>query len=239
MPKHTAIMTERELEIGKMVRYLSSKTGGFANPKIVMIGGYALRHYIPFSRYSRDCDFVLREGLQAIQRIKPKDMTQETIERREGFSFMRWIKITEIGGKKVKTGVDFMQGQVVGREGDTCKIDEKFLANAKHVVLDIGGRCEVFVPDYPDLFLLKVISARRSDIRDIAALVWKNGIPGNLIKRAGEVTDAGLVLKKVREVIVPEISDKLFINSFRGTFVLHDFGEKEQAKVVSGLRHIS
>ncbi|MCW4017783.1 MAG: hypothetical protein NWF00_03765 [Candidatus Bathyarchaeota archaeon] len=51
---------EREIEIGRIVKRLSEQTRGFEKPKMVLIGGYALRAFTTFSRYTRDCDFVLR-----------------------------------------------------------------------------------------------------------------------------------------------------------------------------------
>jgi hypothetical protein len=231
-------MSERELEIGKIVKYLSSKTNKFENPKLVLIGGYALRTYIPFSRYSRDCDFAMKEGIDRIKKIIPANMTLEAFERKGSFAFMRWVKITEIGGKKVKSGVDFMESEIRGRENESFRIDDKFLKNSKKVKLNIGIDCEVFIPDYTDLFLLKVISARRSDIRDIAAMVWKNGIPKNLTKRMKEVTDPKIVKNKVKNEIIPDISDPLFLHSFRGTFVTEEFGKIEQQEAIKKLKSI-
>ena len=46
MVKHSEIMKLREEEIGKLIEYLSKQSEGFTNPKIVMIGGYALRAFI-------------------------------------------------------------------------------------------------------------------------------------------------------------------------------------------------
>jgi hypothetical protein len=232
------VMSERELEIGKIIRYLSSKTGGFEDPKLVLIGGYALRHYVPFSRYSRDCDFALKQGIERIKGMKPANMTQEIFERKDSSAFMRWVKITEIGGKKVKTGVDFMEAGITGRENEFFGIDGKFLESAKKVTLHIGTDCEVFVPAYADMFLLKVMSARRSDIRDIAAMVWKNGIPGNIMERAKEATREGIVRSKLENQIIPEISDRLFMHSFRGTFVIESFGEKELRDVIRKLKAV-
>jgi hypothetical protein len=54
-------MELREKEIGKIIENLSKHTDGFENPKIVMIGGYALRAFTSLSRYTRDCDFVLKK----------------------------------------------------------------------------------------------------------------------------------------------------------------------------------
>ncbi len=238
MPKPKDVMEERETEIGKILKYLSSKTKGFENPKLVLIGGYALRNYVPFARYSRDCDFALKENLDKIKKFKPGNMILETFERKASFAFMRWVKITEIGGRKVKTGVDFMESEIRGRKSEIFRIDDKFLESSKRTKLKVGTECEVFVPDYTDLFLLKIISARRSDIRDIAAMVWENGVPKNLTKRAKEVTNFFIVENKLKDVIIPDISDPLFVHSFRGTFITEKFGKPEQEVVVKRLKGI-
>lgn len=238
MPKHKDVMQEREMEIGKILKYLYLKTDKFRNPKLILIGGYALRNYVPFSRYSRDCDFALKEGIDKIKKIRPANMTLETFERKDSFAFMRWSKITEIGGKKVKTGVDFMESEIRGRENEIFRVDDKFLKNSKRTKLTVGTECEVFIPDYADLFLLKVISARRSDIRDIAAMVWKNGIPENLMKRAKEVTNLPIFKNKLKNEIIPDIADPLFIHSFRGTFVTEEFNKHEQQEVIKKLKTI-
>jgi len=59
--KQIEIMQLREKEIGKLLEYISKKSEGFTKPKIITIGGYALRGHMPFSRYTRDCDFVLKK----------------------------------------------------------------------------------------------------------------------------------------------------------------------------------
>jgi hypothetical protein len=58
--KHTQLMNLREVEIAKIIRILSDQTNGFENPKMVLIGGYALRAFTSFSRYTRDCDLSSR-----------------------------------------------------------------------------------------------------------------------------------------------------------------------------------
>lgn len=55
MPRAIELMRRREEELSKAVLYLSEKTNGFTEPRIVLIGGYALRVFIPFSRFTRDC----------------------------------------------------------------------------------------------------------------------------------------------------------------------------------------
>ena len=58
MPKHADVMSLREEEIFKLVNFISRKSKNFTNPEIILIGGYALRAYIPYSRYTRDSPFI-------------------------------------------------------------------------------------------------------------------------------------------------------------------------------------
>jgi len=64
-------------------------------------------------------------------------------------------------------------------------VTDKFLQKSNKTKIPIAGKdAEIFVPNYTDYLILKIMSARPSDIRDIATLVWKKGIPedveGNL-----------------------------------------------------------
>ena len=45
-------MNLRELEIGRIIEHLSEQTDGFEKPKMVLIGGYALRAFTSLSRYT-------------------------------------------------------------------------------------------------------------------------------------------------------------------------------------------
>ncbi len=47
LPKHIDIMRMREEEIFSLLEFTSQKTQGFSDPKLITIGGYALRAYIP------------------------------------------------------------------------------------------------------------------------------------------------------------------------------------------------
>ena len=58
MVKYAELMNLRETEIANLVKLISDQTDGFENPKMVLIGGYALRAFTTFSWYTRDCDFV-------------------------------------------------------------------------------------------------------------------------------------------------------------------------------------
>ena len=97
MVKHSEIMNLREEEISRIIEQLSKQTRGFENPKIVLIGGYALRAFTSLSRYTRDCDFVLKKSngwnLDKIRKLLPMDLTTETFEKKDSYGFLRCIKL--------------------------------------------------------------------------------------------------------------------------------------------------
>jgi len=101
--KHTEIMNRREEEILKIVEYLSEQTSGFEKPKIILIGGYALRAFTSFSRYTRDCDFVLKKSdewsIERIQKMLSKEMSSEACEKHGTHAFLRCVKLLKPSAK--------------------------------------------------------------------------------------------------------------------------------------------
>lgn len=233
----TELMEKREAEIAKVVQVLKEKSGDWTDPRLVVIGGYALRAFVPFSRYSRDLDLVLKEGLDTVKGWKPRNVALETFERHGDHAFMRWSKGFRLGKRKLRLGVDFLEGKVTGREGEAFAIDDTFLEDSQRVELDISDRTfEVLVPAYRDFFTLKVISARRSDVRDVAALVWKNGVPERL--RLSALDDPEVFHRKLEEEVIPEIEHEHFLDSWRGMFVTEEFGEEDRVEVLEALREL-
>ena len=152
---------------------------------------------------------------------------------------MRWKKIFYGENKKGKLGLDFMEGQVRGREDDVFTIDDKFLENSGKVKIKVGSmQLQMFVPSYTDFFLLKVMSARRSDTRDIAALVWKNDVPKDVKKRLDALNDSTIFARNLKEKIIPDIKNKLFLNSWKGTFITREFTEHDKKRVVKELESL-
>jgi hypothetical protein len=242
--KHFEIMNQREEEISRIIEQLSKQTDGFENPKIVMIGGYALRAFTSLSRYTRDCDFVLKKSdgwnLDKIQKLLPKVLSTEGFEKRDSYGFLRRIRILKVDGRSVKISIDFMEGEVRGRtEEQIFFITEKFLQKTKKVKIPIAEKmAEIYVPDYADYLVLKLMSARPSDIRDIATLVWKNGIPEDLKERAKKALAHPEILEKNMKSIIDDISDKRFLDSWKGTFVTTEFTEKAKEQVLKELKRI-
>jgi hypothetical protein len=237
-------MKLREEEISRLIEYLSRQTDGFENPKIVMIGGYALRVFTSLSRYTRDCDFVLKKlngwNLDKIQKLLPRDLSTEVFEKRDTYGFLRCIKLLKVNGKSAKISIDFMEGEVRGRTKEQVFfITEKFLQKTRKVKIPIAEKItEIYVPDYTDYIILKIMSVRPSDIRDIATLIWKNGIPDDLKERAKKALAHPEILEKNMKLIIDDILDKRFLDSWKGTFVTTEFTEKTKDEVLKELKKL-
>jgi hypothetical protein len=237
-------MKLREEEISRLIEYLSRQTDGFENPKIVMIGGYALRAFTSLSRYTRDCDFVLKKlngwNLDKIQKLLPRDLSTEVFEKRDTYGFLRCIKLLKVNGKSAKISIDFMEGEVRGRTKEQVFfITEKFLQKTRKVKIPIAEKItEIYVPDYTDYIILKIMSVRPSDIRDIATLIWKNGIPDDLKERAKKALAHPEILEKNMKLIIDDVLDKRFLDSWKGTFVTTEFTEKTKDEVLKELKKL-
>ena len=116
MPRAIDMMRRREKEILWALKHLSEKTDGFGDPRLLLVGGYALRAFIPLTR---DCDFVTKkkEGW-AIDRLRvllPEGFSVERLEKRGSYGFMRCVKLVRHNDARVKVSLDFMEGEIRGK----------------------------------------------------------------------------------------------------------------------------
>jgi len=78
-----------------------------------------------------------------------------------------------------------------------------------------------------------MVSARPSDIRDLATLLWKNGVPEGLDKR---VTELGpypeIFAENIKTKLIPNTTHPSFLDSWKGTFVTKEFSENARQKVM-------
>lgn len=245
LARYVEMVRAREEEIAKLIEFLSKKSNGFESPKVILTGGYGLRAFIPFQRSTRNCDFVLRKEngwyLDEIKKWLIKDVSIEAFEKKNGSGYMRCIKLIKVGTRSIRASLDFMEGEVTGRaEKDVVKIDKKFVSESWKTRIRVADReMVVRVPRYLDYFILKVVSARASDARDIATLVWKNGMPEGLKERVNEVMPCPEVYKeKLRESILPLMKDKRFLHSWRGTFMATEFNGEVKEQIIEQLSRL-
>lgn len=238
------VMKIREKEIARLIGLVQRKSKDFTRPKLILIGGYALRAFVPFSRYTRDCAFALKKDEWHIDAIKNwfgKELFVEAFEKRCDYGFLRCIKQIKMDKKTAKASIDFMEGKIVGRtEESAVKIDDEFVNRSKRTKIAVGDKeFKAFVPDYTDYLILKIVSARPSDVRDIAALVWKNDIPENAGSRVKDMLPYPHVFdKNLKDMIIPHISDKRFVDSWRGMFITSEFTEEIKRKILEKIKKL-
>ena len=243
LPSQLDLLKAREEEVRKLVELLAERTNGFEEPKLVLIGGYALRAFLPFSRDTRDCDFALGKGdpwhIDSVKLWLSRELEIATQEKREDYAFLRCLKVLRMARQQAKVSLDFMEGKVISRmTNQEVLINADFLDASAKTSIRVGtGDVQVYVPSYADYLLLKIISARSSDVRDIAALVWKNGVPADLEERAVKLIPNPEVVKTdLINIIVPALEDKRFVDSWRGMFITKDFTEAVKEQVLKQLR---
>jgi hypothetical protein len=235
-------MNLREEEMSRIIKQLSKQTEGFENPKMVLIGGYALRAFVSFSRYTRDCDFVLKKTngwqIDEIKKMLSKDMSTQAFEKRDSYGFLRCIKLLKTGAM---ISIDFMEGEVRGRtDAQVFSITESFMQKAKKIKITIADKTiEMYVPNFTNYLILKLMSARPSDTRDIATLVWKKGIPDNLKEETRKTLAHPEILEKNLKLIISDISDKRFLDSWKGTFITTEFTEEIKESILKELTKLS
>jgi len=237
-------MKRREEEILKALKHLSKRTNEFSNPRILLIGGYALRAFISLTRFTRDCDFALkgekRWAIDWIRYLLPEGFSIEYLEKRGSYGFMKCVKLISHGNTKIKVSLDFMEGEIRGREPkDVILIDDAMIKGSQVTIPVAGEEVTVLAPSYADYFIMKVVSARPSDIRDLASLLLELGLPSGLIERIRQILPYPEVFKsKLEENIIPVMKRKTFIDSWKGVFGTTKYREEDRRKVIKLLEKL-
>ena len=239
MSKHLELLQIREKEVANIIRYIDECSQNFMKPKLVLIGGYAIRAFVSYSRASRDCDFVMskKEGwnIETINEWRKLDVSAEVLEKKETYGFLKWVKSIPFGQRKAKVSIDFLEGEVRGRtEKAIVFIDKDFIDKSEVSSIKIADQIFNFnVPRYIDFLIMKVVSGRPSDVRDVATLLWKKGVPSGLDKRVNEVLPyPEIFVGNIKTKLIPIVSDNRFLYSWKGIYVTKDFNEESRLKVL-------
>jgi len=154
---------------------------------------------------------------------------------------MRWMKPIRYGEAEVKTSIDFMEGEIRGRVAEEIiLIDNAMVGNSRPASITIADETvNIVVPSYIDYFIMKVVSSRASDIRDIASLIHENGVPSRLTERVRQILpNSQIFRKKIERRIIPEIRKVTFLDSWRGIFATTSYSEEDKEKVIEQLEKI-
>jgi hypothetical protein len=142
---------------------------------------------------------------------------------------------------KVKVSLDFMEGEIRGRKAeDIILIDKAMVEKSKPVPIPVADETvSIPVPSYLDYFIMKVLSSRASDIRDIASLIHENGVPSEFKDRINQILPYPQTFKeKAKGTTIPEIRKATFLDSWRGIFATTSYTEEDKEKIIEQLKKL-
>ena len=70
-------------------------------------------------------------------------------------------------------------------------------------------------------------------------MVWKNGIPDDLKEEVKKTLAHPEIIEENLKLIISDISDKRFLDSWKGTFVTTEFTENIKEEVLKKLKILS
>ena len=115
-------------------------------------------------------------------------------------------------------------------------VDDAMMEGARATIPVAGEEVAVLAPSYVDYFMMKVISARPSGIRDLASLVLERGLLSSLSERIRQILPYPEVFKsKLKGNIIPVVKRGVFIDSWRGIFGTTKYAEDDRRRVIESL----
>ncbi len=183
----------------------------------VLIGGYATNSYA-WPRFSVDCDIVIRnKDLEQTKEILNKlgyELAKNHEEVPYEGKFLRMEKKIE---ENIKASVDILIDQVHDRQTNVSFDTDWIFENSKKRTITgktITERIETRIINAEALFVMKFISARTTDIRDIFMMV--NNIKDFewVRKEIGNRIDFDAQSRKIKE----NIEEKQFKDNLQGVY---------------------
>lgn len=193
------------------------------NCNFVVIGGYAVNAYT-LPRFSVDCDIVIKdrkelkkieEALLEIDYLKEKNYSEDMSY--EG-NFERFEK--ELG-KNFRVSMDILIGEVLDRQTKAklpadWVFDNSTLRNLQGKTINEELKLRIVNADA--LFVMKLISCRQTDIRDIFLLI--SSVKDR--KWAAEEVSKNYNLKEGLSKALGKINSKQFKDELQGVFGMVD-----------------
>lgn len=190
--------------------------------EFVIIGGYAVNAYT-LPRFSVDCDIVVKYENE-FKKIKEElnKLGYKEINVNEESSYKEKFKRLEKEIKKnFSVNLDILIKNVFDRQTNSSFSADWIFKNSKFQRLrgkTINEELNLKIINVDALFVMKMLSARTTDIRDIFLLIG-NIKDKNWIKK--EISVRYDFYDRFRKVI-KEINSKQFINGLQGVFGIID-----------------
>jgi len=180
----------------------------------VLIGGYAVNAYVP-PRFSIDCDLFVFGEISEIRKILLKIGFEETERGNVHYGeYLRFIR------KSDKVSFDLLLNSVLDRETGVIFESNLFKQYSRERIT-VGRanpiRIKLRIADPELLFVLKFVSARRQDIRDIFMLSGTE-MDWELIKELVKKKCAAELVEKRIKSIKEKVTSVSYRDSLHGAF---------------------
>lgn len=205
-------LEKREKEIFKTLKKINSIT-------FVVIGGYAVNVYA-LPRFSVDCDIVVRGDKDALKigkiliNLGYSKEEKSKVKTPYHSEFIRYEKTIDI---EFKVSFDILIGKVVDRQTGVVISAEWIFYNSSEKELRgkvVVDKINVMVPNVEALVVMKLLSCRSTDVRDIFMMIDKVTDNDFITKEVSERIDFSKKFNKLKDKII----SKDFKNNLQGVF---------------------
>ncbi len=200
----------REKEIFKILKSIKKF-------KFVIIGGYAVNAYT-LPRFSIDCDIVIKEQkeldriIKELLKLNYKESIKENNDLPYHGKFYKYEKTLE---NNFKASIDILFDKVLDRQTSATFESEWIIKNSSLKLLrgkTINEELKLRIINIDALIVMKMISCRNTDIRDIFMLMPK----AEKIEWIKEEVSNRYLLKDRLEKIKETINSKQFKDNLQG-----------------------
>ena len=186
-----------------------------ALPKgVVLVGGYAVNAYVP-PRFSIDCDIVVFNEVEEIKKLLIGNGFEETARGDIPYGeYIRFMRKTE------KVSFDLLLNSVLDRDTGVVFEAELFKKYSRERII-VGKadptRIIMRVADAELLFAMKLVSARRQDIRDIFMLSGTE-LNWSIINEIIKTKCSEKLVKERIKLIKAKVESRNYRDSLHGAF---------------------
>lgn len=220
----------REKEIFETLK----KIGRF---KFVIIGGYAVNAYA-LPRFSVDCDIVVKdkEELKEIEEVLVNfGYVKEECNKDKTSYYGNFLRLEKDMGDNIKVSIDILIKEVLDRQTNAAFSADWVFNNSEIKTLKgktITEELKLRIINLDALFVLKFVSCRLTDIRDIFMLAPniknKKWVKEEILKKY----DFEKLFLKVKE----KITSKQFKDSLQGVYgIINDKVFEKHKKAILDL----
>jgi len=207
----------------------------------VVIGGYAVNSYSALPRFSVDCDIVVKnkDELKEIKGVLTKFGYIKEENNKDKISYYGdFLRLEKDMGKSIKVSIDILIKEVLDRQTNATFSVDWIFDNSEIKTLKgktITEELKLRIINLDALFVLKFVSHRLTDIRDIFMLAPNIKNKEWVKQEISKKND----FNKLFLIIKEKISAKQFKDSLQGVYgIVNDNVFEKHKKAILALEKI-